>query len=292
MRHLLTSTFIAGILFAYTAPSAFAQESSHNHHHDDHAQMQNMKDKKATKPENSEHKPWSMADEIWGEEAMREAREMEIATMGGLNTSFIMADRFELQSGSGEDVMLWDLQGWYGNDDNRLWIKAEGEYGLDGKEIEEGEIQALWSKPVTTFWDFQAGVRYDYRPKGRTHLVAGFQGLAPYFFEVDAAAFLSTQGDLTARVEAEYDMLLTQRLILQPRGEFKFSAQDIAEQDRGAGINSASIGVRLRYDIVREFSPYIGVEWKGKLGETRSIARAQGKAAEDVRFLLGVRAWY
>jgi len=223
---------------------------------------------------------------------MAEARALEIATLGGAKTSFIIADRLESQITSGENAFVWDAQGWYGTDENKLWIKTEGEYSFGSDEIEDAEIQALWSKPISAFWDVQAGVRYDLAPKGRTHAVIGIQGLAPYWFEVDAALFLSNKGDLTSSIEAEYELLLSQRLVLQPRGEIGFSAQDIPELGTGAGFTNLDLGLRLRYEIKREFSPYVGVEWQRNLGETAQFTKDNGGDPDKVVILFGVRAWY
>ncbi|PHQ59411.1 MAG: copper resistance protein CopB [Robiginitomaculum sp.] len=245
-----------------------------------------------TKSSKKPYKPWSMADEYYGEEAMAEARALEIATLGGAKTSFIIADRLESQIASGENAFVWDAQGWYGTDENKLWIKTEGEYSFGSDEIEDAEIQALWSKPISAFWDVQAGVRYDLAPKGRTHAVIGIQGLAPYWFEVDAALFLSNKGDLTSSIEAEYELLLSQRLVLQPRGEIGFSAQDIPELGTGAGFTNLDLGLRLRYEIKREFSPYVGVEWQRNLGETAQFTKDNGGDPDKVVILFGVRAWY
>ncbi len=270
---------------------AFAQTGDAHAGHDMQTEQSAQAANEAPAEEGSE-KLWSQADAYWGKEAMDEARAHEIATMGGLKTGFIMADRLEAQLGDKEDTYVWDGQGWYGNDDNKLWIKTEGEYNADASEIEDAEIQALWSKPIATYWDLQAGARYDFAPGGRTHLVAGVQGLAPYWFEIDAAAFLSTNGDVTARIEAEYDFILTQRLILQPRAEINLSAQDIAELEIGAGITGIDAGIRLRYEFVREFAPYIGVEWQGSLGDTSDFIKAAGGETDRTVFLIGIRAWH
>ena len=124
------------------------------------------------------------------------------------------------------------------------------------------------------------------------HLVLGLQGLAPYWFEIDAAAFLSTKGDLTARVEAEYDQRLTQRLILQPRLEIDASASDIPELEIGSGLSSIEAGLRLRYEFRKEFAPYVGVEWSRALGDTAGYIEARGGEAEDIRFIVGLKAWF
>ncbi len=235
--------------------------------------------------------PAHAADTVWGAEAMEPARQAAAREIGGMKTGSLMVERFEARLGR-EDAYLWDLQAFWGGDIDKFAIKSEGEGSFDGGGVDDAEIQALWSHAIGPFFDLQAGARVDVEPDTRSHLVLGVQGLAPYMWHVDAAAFLSDRGDLTARIEAEYDQKLTQRLILQPRAEFNLAAQDIAERGIGAGLSSFEAGLRLRYEIVREFAPYVGVEWEQKLGETRRIARADGERASSVAVLLGIRAWY
>ncbi|NNC38021.1 MAG: copper resistance protein B [Hyphomonadaceae bacterium] len=240
---------------------------------------------------NDETPPWSQADEYWDKDAMQKSR-MEVQHHhGGMNHWFVMADRLEIQS-TDEEALVWDLQGWYGGDINKLWIKSEGEYSFDGDEIEDAEIQALWSRAVSPFWDIQAGVRYDLEPKGRTHGVFGVQGLAPYWFEIDAAAFVSHKGDITARAEVEYEMLLTQTLILQPRLEIEASAQDIEEFGVGSGLTGLDLGIRLRKEIKREFAPYVGVEWQKAFGSTADFLQADGGDPDKIAVVAGIRAWF
>ena len=175
---------------------------------------------------------------------------------------------------------------------NRLWVKSEAEYAFDEDAFEELQVQALYSRAIGPFFDLQAGVRFDPEPDTRGHLVVGVQGLAPYMFHVDSALFLSDRGDLTARIEGEYDQRITQKLILQPRIEAEFAAQDIPERGIGAGITKVEPGVRLRYEIEREFAPYVGIEYEAKLGETADIARAAGEDAAGFKLLIGLRAWF
>ena len=153
-------------------------------------------------------------------------------------------------------------------------------------------MQALWSHAISPFWDVQAGVRYDLEPKGRTHGVLGIQGLAPYWFEVDAATFLSHKGDLTARIEVEYEMLLTQTLILQPRLEIEAAAQDIPEIGVGNGITGLDLGIRLRKELKREFAPYVGVEWQKAFGSTADFIEGDGGDADKITVVAGVRVWF
>ena len=237
--------------------------------------------------------PAHAADLIFGAEAMADSRQTLIAENGDIRTTAVIIDRLEAGFGDGEESWLWDVQGWTGGDINRFWWKSEGE-GSFSDGLEDAEIQALYSRAVAPFWDVQAGVRQDYRPDGEdtTHLVLGLQGLAPHWWEVDAAAFLSTGGDLTARVEAEYDQRLTQRLILQPRFEIDLAARDIPELGIGAGLGTIEAGLRLRYEIRRELAPYIGVEWTRRLGATGDFARARGEDVDAVRAVLGLKAWF
>lgn len=234
--------------------------------------------------------PQHAADIIWGEAAMAPARQSLARENGAFRTGSVMAERLEARLGD-EDVYLWDIQAFYGGDLDRLVIKSEGE-GEFGGALDDAEVQALWSHAIGPFVDLQAGARLDLEPDTRSHLVVGVQGLAPYMWHFDAAAFLSDQGDLTARIEAEYDQRITQRLILQPRVEFDLAAQDIPRRDIGAGLVSIEAGLRLRYEITREFAPYVGLEWEQKLGETRDIVHAKGEDPSGVAILLGIRSWF
>jgi copper resistance protein B len=224
---------------------------------------------------------------------MAEARHDLMHHHGGQNTLFVEAERLEWQSGNGEPHFLWDVQGWYGGDRDKVWVKTEGEVSLDGGGLEEAEIQLLYSRAISPFFDLQAGVRRDIEPDpARTYGVIGIQGLVPHFFEVDAAAFVSNKGDVSARIEAEYEVLLTQRLILQPRTELEFAVQNVPELGVGSGLSSATVGMRLRYEIKREFAPYIGVSWKRVVGETADLTRADGEDVESVSLVAGLRIWF
>lgn len=236
--------------------------------------------------------PRHAADSVFGADEMADSREQLRAEQGGMKVATFMAERLEVGASDDSEGYLWDLQGWYGGDINRFWWKSEGE-GEFGEEAEGAELQALYSRAMTPFFDLQAGVRYDIRPEPeRAHLVLGVQGLAPYWFEVDAAAFLSDEGEVTGRIEAEYDQRITQRLILQPRAELNLSAEDIPELGIGAGASSIEAGVRLRYEIRREFAPYIGIEWEGRFGQTKDFARAVGEDSDETRVVIGIRSWF
>lgn len=237
--------------------------------------------------------PRHAADAVWGADAMARSRADLGPMHGGMRTGMVMIERLEarLPAEGGEDAYLWDAQAFYGGDINRLVLKTEGE-GAFGGSVEEAELQALYSRAIGPFFDLQAGVRFDPEPDTRSHLVVGVQGLAPYMFEIDAALFLSDRGDLTARVEGEYDQLITQRLILQPRVEVEFAAQDVPERGLAAGITAIAPGLRLRYEFAREFAPYLGIEYEARLGGTADIARSAGEDPDGLRLIVGLRTWF
>ncbi|AKQ41641.1 copper resistance protein B precursor [Aurantiacibacter atlanticus] len=235
--------------------------------------------------------PAFAADAFVGAEEMEASRAAVTREVSGTPVFWFQGDRLEYRVRDGDDGYLWDVQGYYGGDYDKLWFKSEGE-GSFGEAIETAEVQALWSRAIAPFFDFQAGVRQDFTGPERTHAVVGIQGLVPYEFEVDAAAFLSNNGDLTARIEGEIDQRITQRLILQPRAEIALSAQDIPELGIGAGIDAIEAGVRLRYEFAREFAPYIGIDQEWKLGNSRDFARSAGEDPSVTNYVIGVRFWF
>lgn len=235
--------------------------------------------------------PPRAADAIWGTEGMAASREDLRRTHGDFPVFWFQGDRMEAQVRQGEDLYLWDIQGYYGTPTERLWFKSEGE-GEFGSKPEDAEVQALYAKAFMPFWDLQAGIRQDIAGPDTTHAVIGVQGLAPYMFEVDAALFLSHRGDLTARIEAEIDQRITQRLILQPRIELNLAAQDIPQLGIGAGLDQIEVGARLRYEIRREFAPYIGVEQSWRTGNSADFARLRGEDPSATSLVAGIRFWF
>lgn len=211
--------------------------------------------------------------------------------------SMLLVDQLEYRNNEGQDTLNWDAQGWVGTDYNKLWLRTEGEDGRSGGGGGEWEVQALYSRMVAPFWDFQTGLRYDRlygggQDRDRGFAVIGFEGLAPYWFEVTPALFVSQDGDVSARVSASYDLLFTQRLILQPRFEINAAAQRVEEFEAGRGINDVELGLRLRYEIKREFAPYVGVSWTRKLGDTADMARSEGGETSDFAVVAGLRFWF
>lgn len=203
------------------------------------------------------------------------------------------AEQLEYRIGSGGDgVFAWDAQGWAGTDYDKVVLKSEGEVPV-GESVETAEMQLLYRRLISDFFDVQGGVRYDFRPDpSRVYGVLGLQGLAPYFIEVDANMFLSDQGDVSSRLEAEHDLLLTQRLVLQPSAELDIGFSDDSEIGAGSGVRSLELGLRLRYEVERKFAPYLGVHWERKFGETANFARDEGEGTNDITFVTGVRAWF
>lgn len=232
------------------------------------------------------------ADRVFPSAEMEHARHAMMAENGAQTTAFLSFNLAEYQARKGGDGYRWDAEGWYGGDVNRVTVKSEGE-GRFGEIIESVETQLLYSRAVDPYFNLQAGIRQDLGAgPDRTYATIGFEGLAPYWFEVEGALFLSNKGDLSARIEGYYDQRITQRLILQPMAELNFAAQDVPESGIGSGPSDMELGLRLRYEIVREFAPYVGVEWARKFGDTARFARAAGEDASGVSLVMGVRAWF
>ena len=185
----------------------------------------------------------------------------------------------------------WDGQGWIGADYDKLWIKSEGT--LIKGALDDGQQQFLYSRAVTTYFDLQGGLRSDLDSRPTRNWAAfGIQGLAPYFFDLEVTGFVSGEGHLAAKLEASYDFLLTQRLILQPQIELNVYSKSDPARLVGAGLSDIDTGLRLRYGFDRKFAPYIGVVYQGKFGQTAIFARQAGESAGDFRFAFGVRVWF
>lgn len=232
------------------------------------------------------------ADKIWGAAAMERARHNMRREHGGGSFSQVTFNIAEVSLRNGRDGYRWDTEGWFGGDLNRVTIKSEGA-GAFGQALEHAELQALYSRAIGPYFDLQAGVRQDIGPRPhRTYAVLGVEGLAPYWFDIEAALFLSTKGDLLARVEGYYDQRITQRLILQPSAELNISAQDIPELHTASGITDTALALRLRYELARELAPYVGVAWERKLGGTARIARDRGEGTGGAELVVGIRTWF
>jgi copper resistance protein B len=185
----------------------------------------------------------------------------------------------------------WEGQGWVGTDYDKLWIKSEGTVCKGA--VDDGQQQFLYDRAITTYFDLQGGLRSDIDSRPTRNWAAfGIQGLAPYFFDLEVTGFVSGEGHLAAKLEASYDLLLTQRLILQPQVEFNVYSKADPARLVGAGFSDIDTGLRLRYEFSRKFAPYIGVVYQGKFGQTANFARQAGESTGDVRFAFGVRVWF
>ncbi|MEO8803009.1 MAG: copper resistance protein B [Rudaea sp.] len=210
---------------------------------------------------------------------------------GDARLGMLLIDRLEYFNGSDGNGTSFEAQAWYGGDIDKLWLKLEGDYS--DSRLDDLRSEALWDHAVSAYWDTQLGVRHDAGiGPARNWAAFGFEGLAPYWFELEATAYVGPDGRTGARLEAEYEVLFSQRLILTPKLEFNAYGKNDRARDIGSGLSDASVGLRLRYEIRRRFAPYIGVSWMRRLGTSADYARADGHPALDRQILAGVRIWF
>jgi Uncharacterized protein involved in copper resistance len=203
----------------------------------------------------------------------------------------LLIDQLEAFHGRDANGQSWEAEGWYGNDENKLWVRTEGERSR-GK-LEDGDLEALWNHNIATYWSTQLGARQDLGegPK-RSWAAFGVQGLAPYWFEVEATGYVGASGRTAARLRADYEMLFTQRLILQPEAEINLYGKNDPQRRIGSGVSDIQFGLRLRYEIRRQFAPYIGVNWVRRIGTTADYARQDHQPILDRQIVAGVRIWF
>ncbi|WP_342245442.1 copper resistance protein B [Pseudomonas sp. OTU5201] len=209
---------------------------------------------------------------------------------GGINSYFLM-DQLEYQDADDASVLSWDASAWIGSDINRLWLRSEGE--RSNGTTEEAEVQALYGRAVSPWWELVAGVRQDFKPGSpQTWAAFGAQGMPVYGLETKATAYLGESSQSAMRLEAEYDILLTNRLILQPLAEVNLYGRNDHERGVGSGLANTELGLRLRYEIVPQFAPYVGVTWNRNYGNTADFAREEGEDNDEARLVAGVRLWF
>ena len=203
----------------------------------------------------------------------------------------VLFDQLEWQGDGISGGMNWDTKGWVGGDRTRVWFRTEGQ--VESGHLDDVEAHLLYGRPVARWWDVVVGVRQDVQPgPAQTWGAFGLQGLAPYWFEVEVTGYISEGGRTAARFEADYELLLTNRLVLRPLVEVDLYGKSHAERGIGAGLSSTDIELRLRYEFRRELAPYVGVTWNRLFGETRNLAEAGGVATSRMRFVGGLRLWY
>lgn len=229
------------------------------------------------------------ADDYFDPEDMAAARMTLKHGHGNHLGSLVLAERLELNNNDGDAAMAFEGQAWIGGDVQKLWFKVDAEQDAEETRLEEFEVQALYSRAVSAFWDLQAGIRHDVRPNPqRTYATIGLQGIAPYWFEIDSTLFVSEHGDVSARVEAEYEIRVSQRLLLQPRIEMNMAFSDDDDVGATSGRVDLSSGLRLRYEVTPRFAPYVGVRWQGSIG-SNSYERPSG---DPFSLVAGVRFWF
>lgn len=207
--------------------------------------------------------------------------------------TLVKIDQLEYRFQDGDDIVSWEGQGRIGDDKNKLTFKTEGEYVPKEEVFEGAEVQLLYQRLISDFFDAQIGVRHDIKPNpSRTFGVIGVNGLAPQWFETDASFFVSNKGDASFRLEAEYEILLTQRLVLEPSAELNVAFSDDEPVGVGSGLSDVELGLRLRYEIKREFAPYIGINWERKVGKTADFARDEGEDPDVFSIVAGIRAFF
>lgn len=204
---------------------------------------------------------------------------------------YVQFNRLEAWNADPGTGLAWEGQAWVGTDTDRLWLRSEGEQ-VDGL-LESADLEVLYGRPVSRWWDLVAGVRHDFAPGGSRDFVAiGVIGLAPYKFEVAATAYLGQSGQSAARVEVEYETLLTNRLVLQPLVEMEINGRDDPRRGIGSGLSTVEAGLRLRYEVTRRFAPYVGVVHERAFGRTADFRKDDGHAARDTRIVAGARIWF
>ena len=209
----------------------------------------------------------------------------------------LLFDQLEYAVSDGADRWRWDVDGWIGSDARRLVLKSEGERNASGESEGDLELQLLYARPLTAFWELQLGVRQDVlygagANEERTSAVIGLEGIAPQWFDLEPMLFVSDDGDTSLRLEATHDLYVTQRWVAQSRLELEAAFSDATRFGVRSGLNDLELGLRLRYEARRELAPYLGITWARKLGNTKDLARDQGEEVDDFSVLLGLRFWF
>lgn len=242
----------------------------------------------AAEPENDHVPPDAPATAVPAMSQREMIRMMEMDDAAALGK--LLIDQLEWRHGDGAEGPAWNVQGWYGTDYDKLWFKSEGVWL--GSVTEDARAELLWDRIFSRWWSAQAGVRHDFGGgPSRDWLALGVEGLAPYFFQIEATGYVGDAGRTAARFRAEYELLFTQRLILQSEFEVNAYGKDDPERHIGAGFSDLQLGLRLRYEIRRKFAPYVGVAWLRRLGKTADLVQAAGQDPSILQVLAGLRFW-
>ena len=267
----------------------FASEDAHAGHHGMHMQHQQKN------PENAHSKKGLPIPEPTNADraaAFPDLGDMDLReTMDTPWLTYSLLDQFEWVDADEGSALKWEAMGWTGTDKQRLWWRSKGE--RENGKTGSAELQLLYGQPLNRWWDWLAGVRHDFKPSpSQSWLAIGLQGLAPYWFETEASLFIGEAGQTSLRLEVEYELLITQRLVLQPLLELNFYGKDDPERGIGSGLANTEAGLRLRYEIRREIAPYIGLSWERAHGGTADLAHQNGEGTEESAVVAGIRLWY
>ena len=203
----------------------------------------------------------------------------------------LLIDQLEAFDGRDGHGQSWELVGWYGTDENKLWIRSEGERRVG--RAQDGDAEVLWNHAMATYWGSQLGVRRDFGVgPGRTWAAFGVEGLTPHWLELAATAYVGAAGRTAARLRVEYELLFTQRLVLQPEAEINLYGRNDPQRRIGRGVSDVQFGLRLRYEIRRQFAPYIGVNWVRRVGTSADYVRQDHLPVLDRQWLAGIRIWF
>jgi copper resistance protein B len=270
---------VALALFAGALGTAAAQDE---HQHHAHRSDERTQSERAHVPPDPPQSP--MGD--MSESDMAEMMDMDDTALFGM----VAFDQFEWRGTDGANSLFWDGRAWLGNDYDKALLKTEGER-FEGDY--EGSVELLWDHVISRWWSLQGGGAHDFgEGPSRSWATFGVQGLAPYWFEIEALAYVGEGGRTAANFSAEYEMFLTQRWVLQPKVELQLYGKDDPANGLGSGFSDAELGLRLRYEIRRELAPYLGVVWSRKFGETADLAREHGDDTDEVQFVAGLRVWF
>jgi copper resistance protein B len=286
-RHFRLVAAIAGLLLATTGP-ALAQAGSHAGHQQD----QSKPNPPATEPPKKPQELPPFIPPVTDETRKAAFPDVEGHAVHDQALSYyVLFDQLEWQAVEGNNGVSIDSRGWIGRDRDRLWFRAEGDG--NGGRVGEAQTHVLYGRQFARHWDVVGGIRQDFRPgPAQTWAAFGVQGLAPYWFEIEATGYVGAAGRAHARFEVEYELLFTNRLVLQPLFEAELVGKSDFERGVGAGLSTTDLGFRLRYEIRREFAPYLGVTWSNKWGKTADFAAAAGKDTGGARFVTGLRLWF
>jgi len=281
------------VSLALGAARIYAQESppaEHQHHQMPMPDMPAQDSKQGINASEAEHVAPEPPKHSMGPmpyQAMAQMMQMDDRERYGK----VLIDQLEWRDASEGSASVWDAEAWYGGDYNKLRFRTEGDRAQG--QMEDARAEVFWDRLINRWWSLQAGARQDFgEGPSRTWAAVGVEGLAPYRFEIEATLYAGEQGRTAARLKAEYELLLTQRLVLQPEAEANLYGKSDRERGLGSGLSDIEAALRLRYEIRREFAPYVGLVWSRRFGDTATQARVSGRDADDLQIAAGFRIWF